>query len=391
MDKDNKSFSDAKIALEGTTVETRKNKNGEIPTKYIIAKRGNNIKQSWDSLFHRTITQLGAYEGRIFMRVVEAAQSEVKEILNGDVSIAHGQYDLRRLTFPLNNFLADEDDKNYAQAKKSLMTMASTLLTQEKDKGWQALNLIQNPKIDTYGRQVTFEVSGEIWKSLLNLSSGYVEYNLDVAISFRSKYTRFFYQILSKTDEITYSQERLREILGLREGQYERPAAFQSRVLAPSIKEMQERAEYYFSFERQKTKGSAIYSFKKIYNTGYEPEVKSQYSLIDKEVIAYLRSLGFSEDERENNKMLLAKAQAKMGVADLLSFIGEKKTVAHKNGMESYKGFIIYELKRELGLNEDRKGKKDKNIKSSIKESAVTVEEVQDLVSSFASKMHKVN
>lgn len=370
---------DAKIFLENTTVE-RKYTKDNMPVKLIKGL----VKQSWDSLCHRAITQLGACEGRIFMRIVETAQGEITNILDRRILIEETVLGDRELTIPLNSFLADDDDKNYRQVKDALIALSSTMLIQDSDKEFKGIHLIERPKYDKYSRKISFRVPSPVWSSLLNLSSGYVEYNLHIAMSFRSKYARFFYQILSKNDNITYSLDRLREILGVQD-KYLQLNDFRRRILLSAQNELKKRADYSFQYEEvTKEKNKVIFTFRKVYNDNYErPEVKSQYLLIDKNVILYLRAIGFSESERENNKLLFAKLQEKMGSADLCGLIGEIKTRALQMGMRQYKGYIISELKKELPDSKNE-------ALADFKKSAEKVREVEDIVSKFASKLGKV-
>ena len=147
-----------------------------------------------------------APEKRIMYRIIELLQQYTAGIqLNQKYKIEESLFKDVDIQMPTSAFLKHEDDQNYSEAKKALLSLNKKIIQLEDEDRWIAVNLIERPEIDRKRAFVKFRLHPFIASAFLNFSKGFRKYELKIAMSFESTYAMRFYELLSgQTKPITF-------------------------------------------------------------------------------------------------------------------------------------------------------------------------------------------
>lgn len=293
------------------------------------------------------------YEKRILYLLVEMAQHYTEGVKFRDkCKIDINLWGNVEVTIPLAPILSGETDKNYAVAKKALISLTKKGFEYEDDKIWKYINIISNPKIEKRASTVTFYVTSDIWRCCVDFSKGATKYELVTAMNFKSVYSMRFYELMSNQKHvITYSLEQLKEMFCVQD-KYKLTADFIRKVIEPAKKELDEHSPYSFEWSANKEgKRITSFNFYPIFKSENRDSVLEERKLqrktslswdLNREVIDYLtNSIGFTKTEINNNRELLTTAQNKQD-----DILGELATLKAKSrDKKNPKGWIINALK----------------------------------------------
>lgn len=298
------------------------------------------------------------YEKRIIYRLVEICQCATEgQKLSAGFRLNNLLYeDMKEVEMPLAAFLKDEQDENYARAKKALFDLNSKIMEYEDSEIWKPIRIIEMPKLVKKG-YVKFVLQKEIYDALLNFSKGFRRIELKTAMAFESVYAMRFYELLSgKTSPITYSVSDLKIMFRL-EDKYKQINDFLKRVIIPAQKELSEKAAFSFTF-------SPVKHGKKVVSLTFFPylvpenmdseleqkQLQKRVSLrweLDKIYVDYLKqNYLFTNLEIKNNLSVFKLGAENL---DLMGFLSKKKRAASQ--AKNPKGWIISAIKKEIATN----------------------------------------
>ena len=300
------------------------------------------------------------YEKRILYKIIEQLQSliEGKE-LNKYYSIKeipHDNINLFKFTFPFSAFKKNEEDKNHAQIKKALHSLAKKMFEYESNETWEIINMLYFPKVYLHKHYITFTLHQEIVQAFLDFSKGFKKYELKTAMEFESIYSMRFYELLSnQKTPINYSIDKLKEMFGLTDKYKDKPTNFIKYVIISAKKELDKCSPYTFHYEPIKT-GRKITSirFIPVYQPQFEDdEIKKQRLnkkmsnrwFIPKNLEDYLKyNFEFSDKELNNNLNLFESLYNNLSEEKLLDFLAEIREPS--SYADNRKAFVIGALKK---------------------------------------------
>ena len=159
------------------------------------------------------------YEKRILYRLVELAQAELqgKDFVEWiGMKVETNLFGDKDITMPVRCILANEEDNNYAKAKKAFKAMSSRTIEQTKGNVWYLDHMLERVRVNLGTGVAKFRVSPNVWNIVLDFTKGYRKYELKTTMQFKSVYSMRFYELLSgQTKPLTYSIEELRKMLCL--------------------------------------------------------------------------------------------------------------------------------------------------------------------------------
>ena len=298
-----------------------------------------------------------APEKRIMYRIIELLQQYTAGIkLNEKYKIEESLFKDVDIQMPTSAFLKNEEDQNYSEAKKALLSLNKKIIQLEDDKVWRAINLVERPMIDKERGLVTFRLHPFIAEAFMNFSKGFRKYELKIAMSFESSYAMRFYELLAgQTKPITFSVDNIKAMFQIENKYKGRYNDFIRYVILPAQKELDKYSPYSFTYKENKKEGSknviSLTFIPKIIASNRDPELEARemqkkipvgYSL-DGQTLKYLTDeYNFSNKEIQQWFDLFNYAFKTM---DLLGFLAEKKRKAFE--AKNPKGYIIACLKGE--------------------------------------------
>ncbi|MFV0185678.1 replication initiation protein [Empedobacter falsenii] len=303
------------------------------------------------------------YEKRILYKIIEQLQFliEGKE-LNKNYSLKefiHDDIKLFKFTFPFSAFKKNEEDKNHAQIKKALLSLAKKVFEYETEETWETINILYFPKVFKNKNYINFTLHEEIVEAFLDFSKGFKKYELKVAMEFESVYSMRFYELFStQKTPINYSIDTLKEMFSL-SGKYSQTRDFIKRIIEPAKNELDKCSPYTFHYEQIKT-GRKITGirFIPIYQPQFEDEsLKKQKALkqmsnrwyIPKNIEDYLKyNYEFTDKELNNNLSLFESLYNHLSEEELLDFLVELKAQSVVYEIKNLKAYLIGSLKNKF-------------------------------------------
>lgn len=222
-------------------------------------KDRNDIIQSYLITFAR-YGVMSIYEKKILYLMI--ADTQIQEAVRENYkeknkSILFPNY--IRYKMPLN--MITENKGDYKDVKKAFVALAKRGIQYEDEKQWKFINgIIICPRIEKYEGVAYFDVPMEIYDLITNLREGYRQYNLKIALSLDTFFSMRLYEMISRQVENPVMNrpkkiETLKEELGIK-GKYKDNSMFIKRVIEPSKKELDEKANYSFDYVLDKSFGS---------------------------------------------------------------------------------------------------------------------------------------
>lgn len=308
------------------------------------------------------------YEKRIMYRLVELAQAELqgKDFVEWiGVSVKTNLFGDKDITMPVRCILANEEDNNYAKAKKAFKDMSSRTIEQTKGNVWYLDHMLERVRVNLGTGIAKFRVSPNVWDIILDFTKGYRKYELKTTMQFKSVYSMRFYEFLSgQTNPLNYSIEELRKMLYI-EKKFKAIPDLERKVIEVAQKELDESSPYSFTWERQEVASRGRNGKKVIGYTFYpkfiqknkDPQLDKKelqtkigniagaYGMLNKEVSDYLLyNINMTKEEINANKDLFLTAQKEL--PNLVDELADLKERAAKNGKG--KGWIINGLKGKI-------------------------------------------
>lgn len=182
--------------------------------------------------------------------------------------IERGDSEFKMYEFSISEFcrvcgIDFANGKNYANLKAAIKGIADRSVWIKLENGTETLlRWIEKPYIDRGSGTIRIRLDRDMKPYLLNLKNNYTRYELFWIISFCSKYTIRFYELINCVhfcDLSSYKKEfdldEMKLLLGAEK--YRTYQSFKERVLEPCIKEVNEKSDKIASYETVKT-GRAI-------------------------------------------------------------------------------------------------------------------------------------
>jgi plasmid replication initiation protein len=295
------------------------------------------------------------HEKRILYRLIEKIQYALEgEKLDSQFHIDQTCFEEKIFSIPMRELLTGENDKNYLQIKKALVSLRNKTIEIENEKEWYPIGIIEKPKVKKYEAIAVFEVPKEICEALFNFAKGHRKYELKTAMAFESVYAMRFYELFSnQTRPISYSIDTLKEMFGLSDKYMGKPSVFVGKVVEKAKTELDKKSPHSFTYTRRKTGRNLTHidffpRKTNIVDEGLEKEIllkrASNRWVIDAETDKVLRdSYGFTSKEINSNIDLFGEAEKKLALVKLLEY-KVQYCIKRKNP----KGTIIAIIKKEL-------------------------------------------
>lgn len=270
------------------------------------------------------IYDFNVYEKRVLYNLVKIAQSQLDGVKIGTslCRIEHTFPDFYKITLPITCFLIDGKDKNHARIKEALRSLHQKTFTYRDDSIWECFSIIANPVIQLRSSEVSFIVNSKVWDVLLNFSSGFTRYDLDVAFSLESSYSMRLYEMMASQDSpITYTIESLKRIFKV-EDKYRFTKDFIRRVIEQAKKELDEKSPVTFTYNPEKDGNritritfTPVRQWSRSTPESFLKHTVRKYgihtSLSDDE-IRYLKEIGFTDSGIANNYPLFLDCKKAM-------------------------------------------------------------------------------
>ena len=308
------------------------------------------------------------YEKRILYRLVELAQAELqgKDFVEWiGMKVETNLFGDKDITMPVRCILANEEDNNYAKAKKAFKAMSSRTVEQTKGNIWYLDHMLERVRVNWGTGVAKFRVSPNVWNIVLDFTKGYRKYELKTTMQFKSVYSMRFYELLSgQTEPLNYSIEEIRKMFSI-EKKFKAVADLERYVLEVAQKELDESSPYSFTWERQEVASRGRNGKKVVGYTFYpkyiqknrDPELEKKelqgkvgnitgtYGMLDKTISNYLKfNLNMTKEEINANKELFITAQDVL--PNLINHLADLKERATRKGKRI--GWIINGLKGKI-------------------------------------------
>lgn len=252
-------------------------------------------------------------EKRIMYRIIEAGQDLLEgQKLRGSITVSKNLLDDRIVTMGFADVLPD-GSRNYQHVRKALLSLLKKTVVWEQDGKGEACSLIEHPRWDNNHSIFSLRVPSMIWEVLvLQYQKGFRKYQLQTAMSFKSVYSMRLYELMSGQREVlTYSINNIKKMLSI-EGKYTRLYDFQKRVLNVAKTELDLFADWSFEYV---VLGDNIkfvpYPIEREDATTLK-RLRRETSLywdLEPETIKYLKNIGFTTKEINNNRELFREAE----------------------------------------------------------------------------------
>ena len=213
-----------------------------------LSSRGRQVVQSY--IATTAMYDFNVYEKRVMYNLVKLAQSQIEGVAISDNlhKICHDLKGYIHVTFPLSDFLADDEDKNHRRIKEALKSLHRKTFEYLDNDVWECISIIALPKIALHSRQVSFIVDSRVWDVLLDFSRGFSRYDIEVAFKLESCYSMRFYELMAcQKEPLTYSIDTLRRIFKL-EDKYTFTKDFIRRVVEASRLELDQKSPVSFTY-----------------------------------------------------------------------------------------------------------------------------------------------
>ncbi|MEM7174286.1 MAG: replication initiation protein [Bacteroidota bacterium] len=246
---------------------------------------------------------------RIMTRIIEVLQPSM---VYKEVSQSNNIFDNRVITLK-NKLLLPEGSRNHHCVKRALDKMMSCKIKiQGNDKKGEYelfTGLISKYKYYKNSEYVSIEMSNELLRYILDNKKGYTRYVANVAFNSSSAYTMRLYKYVchwrDKADgfllDIYISFIRKMLTLG---DKYSTSGGILQRILIPSMKELEEKADIWFSIKEPIKEGRKVVGWK--IQIHKKKEENKQLSSRKEDQESKRREAIFIEQERKN---LLALAE----------------------------------------------------------------------------------
>ena len=240
--------------------------------------------------------RLNVHEMRIIFRVIEALQPEVK--YNQNIKEIGQTLFGNKIIRLQTKYLLPEGQKNYGRVKSALESLTQRRLKvqgEDKKDGKYELytGLILKAKYFHNNEFVELELDKDLLPSFLALAKNYSKYLLEVAFNASSPNVMKFYQFTShhyhnKKLYVEMDIEDLRDWLQL-ENKYSKPKDLRKGVIEPSMKELKEKADVYFTLKEPIKVGRRITGWKiKIFKKATSPSEIESSRKLEAEIRKYL-------------------------------------------------------------------------------------------------------
>lgn len=315
------------------------------------------------------------YEKRILYRLVEFAQKDIQESLNGQPiknnliplfvqTRTDGDKDFGMYISDILDIDEESTKKHYDRVKeafKSLMKKQIEWEDQDNDT-WNCTPFLYNVSIKKRNGYAEFSVPQCFWAAIMNFAKGFRQYELLTAMKLKSPYSMRLYEMMSgQKKPFTLKVEQVRSILGLG-NKYVRPASIKERIFEPAKSELDSVAPYSFDIKEERSgkgKTSSIIAFTFIpifHEDNQDKELQAKQRLAKTTArLVYQKSevwdilkhdYGFKSWEQNNNKKIITQ-----GEKDIPDFVAFLRSIKNEPGYKSAlnkQGYVIGAIKGKI-------------------------------------------
>lgn len=320
-------------------------------------------------IFSTSSRSLSKYGERLLMEVINVAHEYTVDAALGFNKLDFGEKYKQKfatIDIPIKNLLDADDTTNYSKAKEASVELMKIYHTVEapvldeygnpktyKDGTPQyqfaSFHLLDRVTVNQKPGIVSVTLGEDTWSQILDMGKGYTRYNLQTAKSLDNVVAIRLFQILSNTrEDLYFTIERIKAILGL-QGKYESNATgFIRRVIVPAEAEINEKCPFEvvheLSYDNTNRGRPTLVGliFKKI----NKPAIMGAgIDFLDSELVDILKN-SFNFDKmgiRNNLPLFLKLINAKVDLIGFLQQIEEKANMAN-----SPQAYVIASLKNLL-------------------------------------------
>ena len=331
----------------------------------------NDIYSSY--IFSTSNRSLSKYGERLLMEVISVAQEYTIDAALGIHKLNFGEKYKEKfalIDIPVKNLLNADDTTNYTKAKEAAVELMKIYHTVESpvvdDEGnpktysdgspqyqFASFHLLDKVTVNHKPGIVSVKLGEETWSQILDMGKGYTRYNLLTAKSLDNVVAIRLFQILSNTTEpLTFSLDKIKGILGLKDKYVNNPTGFIRRVIVPAEEEIRDKCsfEVVHDLEYEKVAGKGRPSvvgitFRKVLKPSI---IKNPESVLDPGLLNILvKNFGFdNRGLRSNLKLFQDLREAGHDVVSFLLGIEEKAKQAN-----SPQAYAVKSLQNLLGGN----------------------------------------
>lgn len=297
----------------------------------------------------------GLYAQRLIVRIAEKMQYRLQDADFVTKKITPSD---KRLEWEFKVADIAMDNNNYAKVKADLRKVLDAKIYYENGRYWEEGVLFTKIRCKDGNLQV--KINDDYWNLFVEFSKGYKRYELETALSLKSRYSLRLYQLLSENEKpITYSIDWLKKFFGV-ENKYKLTKDFVKKVIVPTQNELDEKAPISFDYTLvMQSKGCGHPTITGITFSVKKNSKINNFELREKEInrkyggntlpenVKYKLEEGynFTEQGIRANARLFYEAYCTMENPTLLEFLDEKRAKALKT--DNPQGWIINAIKGE--------------------------------------------
>lgn len=371
---------------------------------------GHLVTQSNDLIEARHKHPLSAREQKIILTLVSMIQPYDEDFLTYDISIRE-----------FHEMLGLDGREKYTELKGIVEELMSKVIEiPKKDGGWLLTHWVSVAQYVAGEGIIQLKFVPELKDYLLQLKKAFTSYRLSNILSLKSAYSIRLYEFMKKWQHIGKWEcpiDSLKEKMGISKEKYKQYGHFKSRVITPSVKELNEKTDVQVTFKEIR-KGRKVIKIEFTIKHFKEKEIKINKPIKDefdevlfddlsnlaefelslsgfKKIEGIAKKIYTNDEYIEQLKLLveIANLRLKQGninnpVGLLIHIIGDKEELYEKGysaKIEQTSKEVIPAWFKEQ-KRQQRKNKNEPQEQKSKKEQQAEHEEVERLLAEFSKK-----
>lgn len=296
-------------------------------------------------------TKLSLYEQRIFLKIVEHAQTSIKgQVISRIEGIADHDFDNVKMQLKVSDILSD-GSKHYEDVRAAAYSLLGRKLQfwHSGSKTWRAASIIQNVSYIEGRGTIQFYVARLVFDIILDFTKGFSKYDLEAALNLPTAAAVRFYALFNtQSRPLTFSIDNLKEMFGVSD-KYAQTADFIKKIVEPSRLALDAAELNSFTYSRvkagQKVTGLTFFPVRRTQLSEREKAAKLAPSLFLPTEMSMLliAECGVTTKELGGHKLTLDKfAKLPDAMSRLLMIVHR----FHKGNKQ--KGYLFAAMKSEI-------------------------------------------
>lgn len=322
-------------------------------------------------IFSTSNRSLSKYGERLLMEVISVAQEYTIDAALGIHKLNFAQKYSEKfaiIDIPVRSLLNEDDTTNYTKAKEAAVELMKIYHTVEapvldedgtqktyKDGSPQykfaSFHLLDKVVVNEKPGIVSVKLGEDTWSQILDMGKGYTRYNLLTAKKLDDVVAIRLFQLMSNTSEpLSFSIDRIKGILGLKDKYVNNPTGFIRRVIIPAEEEIRDKCPFEvvhdLEYEKVSKKGRPSISGIVLRKVAKPSIIKDPSSVLDTRLLNMLiKNFGFDDRGiRSNLRLFLQAKEEGLDLVDFLTRIEDKAKQAN-----SPQGYVVRSLQNLIG------------------------------------------